>query len=117
MFAAVGPQGRLWWRVWPGKAMLSCRKRAVPGGVWSIPGGNSATATKATQDGNGKEISKTYLPLAGGTMEDDAEIKALNGRLDIATIVGTGTIYGTSIEGIFRNKVFEIDLTDTAIYD
>lgn len=30
--------------------------------------GNSATATKATQDGNGNTISSTYLPLAGGTM-------------------------------------------------
>lgn len=30
--------------------------------------GNAATATKATQDGNGNTISSTYLPLAGGTM-------------------------------------------------
>ena len=28
--------------------------------------GNAATATKATQDGNGKVISDTYLPLSGG---------------------------------------------------
>lgn len=30
--------------------------------------GNAATATKATQDGDGKTISSTYLKLAGGTM-------------------------------------------------
>ena len=30
--------------------------------------GNAATATKATQDGNGNTISSTYLPLYGGTM-------------------------------------------------
>lgn len=30
--------------------------------------GNAATATKATQDGNGNTISSTYLPLSGGTM-------------------------------------------------
>jgi len=30
--------------------------------------GNAATATKATQDGNGNVISSTYLPLTGGTV-------------------------------------------------
>ena len=30
--------------------------------------GNAATATKATQDGNGNVITSTYLPLAGGTV-------------------------------------------------
>lgn len=30
--------------------------------------GNADTATKATQDSNGNEISSTYLPLAGGQM-------------------------------------------------
>ena len=30
--------------------------------------GNAATATKATQDGDGAVISSTYLPLSGGTM-------------------------------------------------
>lgn len=30
--------------------------------------GNAATATKATQDGNGNVIANTYLPLSGGTM-------------------------------------------------
>ena len=30
--------------------------------------GNATSATKATQDGNGKVISSTYLPLTGGTL-------------------------------------------------
>ena len=30
--------------------------------------GNATSATKATQDGNGKVISSTYLPLIGGTL-------------------------------------------------
>lgn len=30
--------------------------------------GNAATATKATQDGNGNTITSTYLPLTGGTV-------------------------------------------------
>ena len=30
--------------------------------------GNAATATNATNDGNGNPIASTYLPLAGGTM-------------------------------------------------
>ena len=30
--------------------------------------GNAATATKATQDGDGNVITSTYLPLAGGTL-------------------------------------------------
>lgn len=30
--------------------------------------GNAATATKATQDGNGNIIANTYLPLTGGTV-------------------------------------------------
>lgn len=44
-------------------------------GNWNINiTGNAKTATKATQDGNGKEISKTYLPLKGGTMDKGASI-------------------------------------------
>ena len=38
-------------------------------GTWGINiTGNAATATKATQDGDGAVISSTYLKLAGGTM-------------------------------------------------
>lgn len=37
--------------------------------------GNAATATKATQDGNGNVITSTYLPLSGGTMDSGASVK------------------------------------------
>lgn len=46
-------------------------------GTWGISiTGNAATATKATQDGNGNTISSTYLPLAGGTMTGNLNLKA-----------------------------------------
>ena len=47
--------------------------------------GNAATATKATQDGNGNVITSTYLPLAGG---------ALTGNLMFSNS-------GTSAKGIY----------------
>lgn len=48
-------------------------------GTWGISiSGNAATATKATQDGNGATISSTYLKLSGGTM---------SGRLTLNTSV------------------------------
>lgn len=42
-------------------------------GTWAVPSyatsaGSATTATKATQDGNGKVIASTYLPLTGGTL-------------------------------------------------
>ena len=38
-------------------------------GTWGISiSGNAATATKATQDGNGNVIANTYLHLTGGTL-------------------------------------------------
>lgn len=38
-------------------------------GTWGISiSGNAATATKATQDGNGATISSTYVKIAGSTM-------------------------------------------------
>lgn len=45
------------------------------GYVKATRGGNVAYADKATYDKNGKDISTTYLPLAGGTMDDDVNIK------------------------------------------
>ena len=36
--------------------------------------GNAATATKATQDGNGNIISSTYLPLTGGAMTGELKV-------------------------------------------
>lgn len=39
-------------------------------GTWAVPSyaTSAGSATKATQDGNGKTISTTYLPLSGGTL-------------------------------------------------
>lgn len=36
--------------------------------------GNAATATKATQDGNGNVITSTYLPFSGGTLTGSIQI-------------------------------------------
>lgn len=41
---------------------------AITGDLENNITGNAATATKATQDGNGNVITSTYLPLAGGTL-------------------------------------------------
>ena len=38
------------------------------GDIYGSLKGNADTATKATQDGNGKNIADTYLPKTGGTM-------------------------------------------------
>ena len=40
--------------------------------------GNAATATKATQDGNGNIITSTYLPLSGGTINGNLKIGAID---------------------------------------
>lgn len=39
-------------------------------GTWAVPSyaTSAGSATKATQDGNGKTIASTYLPLTGGTL-------------------------------------------------
>lgn len=42
--------------------------------------GNATSATKATQDGNGKVIASTYLPLAGGTMTGAITVHGLVGQ-------------------------------------
>ena len=57
--------------------------------------GNSATATKATQDGDGKVISSTYLKLAGGKMTGDLKLTTGTGN-QLRLINGN---YGV----IFRN--------------
>jgi hypothetical protein len=50
---------------------------SAPGNIVSLPSSdgtlalttdNVASATKATQDGNGNVITSTYLPLSGGTL-------------------------------------------------
>lgn len=42
-------------------------------GTWAVPSyaTSAGSATKATQDGNGKTIASTYLPLTGGTLSGD----------------------------------------------
>lgn len=40
--------------------------------------GNAATATKATQDGNGNVITDTYLPLSGGTISGNIIASSTN---------------------------------------
>lgn len=42
--------------------------------TWFSSYGSAATATKATQDGDGKVISSTYLKLSGGTMAGDLSV-------------------------------------------
>lgn len=44
-------------------------------GTWGISiSGNAASATKATQDGNGKTISSTYLPVSNGTLSGNLNL-------------------------------------------
>ncbi len=45
------------------------------GSVSSSCTGNAASATKATQDSNGKVIKDTYLPLSGGTITGNLRLK------------------------------------------
>ena len=45
------------------------------GSVSSSCTGNAASATKATQDSNGKVIKDTYLPLTGGTITGNLRLK------------------------------------------
>lgn len=87
-------------------------------GTWAVPSyatsaGSATTATKATQDGNGKVIATTYLPLAGGTMA--GPIKWPNGTAlpqssDLQYIVGIdafadgGTMKWTSIGDLKASK-------------
>ena len=55
-------------------------------GTWGISiSGNAATATKATQDGNGANIASTYLKYSGGTMTGD---------ISFATIASWPTVSG-----------------------
>ena len=59
-------------------------------GTWGISvSGNAATATKATQDGDGNTIKSTYLKLSGGTMT--GAITFANG---VKNIVGDDSAIG-----------------------
>lgn len=52
--------------------------------------GNADTATSATNDGNGNEISTTYLPLSGGELTGNVAINNANGTSSIANNNSTG---------------------------
>ena len=67
--------------------------------------GNAATATKATQDGNGNTISSTYLPLSAG------ESKKLTGPLGLTKNVN----YGTSLPSSgFTGQLFFLEDGDVS---
>lgn len=55
------PMSALW-------AYIQSKISSVLGLTSTAYGGNAATATKATQDGNGNVISSSYLKLSGGVM-------------------------------------------------
>lgn len=59
--------------------------------------GNATSATKATQDGNGKVIASTYLPLAGGTMTGPITLKGL-----VAQEIAANTDLNTLTHGIYH---------------
>jgi hypothetical protein len=59
--------------------------------------GNATSATKAVQDGNGKTIATTYLPLAGGTMTGAITLKGL-----VAQEIAANTDFNTLIHGIYH---------------
>ena len=52
-------------------------------GTWGID-----ITGKAVKDGSGNEITKTYLPLAGGTMNKDGSIKATSSKDTRYTVYG-----------------------------
>ncbi len=64
--------------------------------------GNAASATKATQDGNGNVIANTYLPLSGGTM---------TGNLLGDVYIGTGD--GHLIKGVYASQVVGTNVVAT----
>lgn len=57
--------------------------------------GNAATATKATQDGNGNVIANTYLPLSGGTMTNPIKFSYNNnGDCNVSRNSGFSMFFG-----------------------
>ena len=71
------------------------------GDIYGSLKGNADTATKATQDGNGKTIADTYLPKTGGTMsgaltvESNVFLKSSSTTryLQIATVNKSGAAF------------------------
>jgi len=60
--------------------------------------GNADTATKATQDKNGHDITATYFPYAGGTITGDVAIKKkleVDGRIKGCSFIGGLTVCDT----------------------
>lgn len=68
-------------------------------GTWGISiSGNAATATKATQDGNGNTITSTYLPLAGGNMTGNIGYTGSKATNTMITFINnTSDAYGNGI--------------------
>lgn len=67
--------------------------------------GNASTATKATQDSDGKQINTTYLKLAGGTLTGALNLanNTLN-KIGDDVMIGDVNLVGTlGIKGI-NNK-------------
>ena len=71
--------------------------------------GNASSATKATQDGDGKTISSTYLKLSGGTMTGvlTAKSSVYEDSYSGALNMNNSNIYGL-------NSIYTADTSDTA---
>lgn len=75
------------------------------GDIYGSLKGNADTATKATQDGNGKNIADTYLPKTGGTMsgaltvESNVFLKSSGTTryLQIATVNNSGVAFTSRV--------------------
>ena len=81
--------------------------------------GNAATATKATQDGNGNVISSTYLPLSGGTLTG---YLSLGDNSNASTAPAAGIRIQdlrncTPVPGMFGDRAFNIYFDQAATGD
>lgn len=73
-------------------------------GTWGISiSGNAATATKATQDGNGNTITSTYLPLSGGTLTGTLYTIGIINKGGTATPIRTRGLEGGTTAGDAEN--------------
>lgn len=85
----------------------------VTGNIYGTLSGNAATATKATQDGNGNTISSTYLKLSGGTMSGVLTLKS--GQYDDSITSSTShalNLQNSNIIGI--NAMYTSDAAENA---
>ena len=75
------------------------------GDIYGSLKGNADTATKATQDGNGKNIADTYLPKTGGTMSGALTVESnmflksnsTTRYLQIATVNNSGVAFTSRV--------------------